>query len=591
MNMGNTDMNPAMNPVLNPKALSGSRSVLSHKVSAPGKGTILAIAAVFLGCSALSAIAQTIPQAIPRGNPKASLGGHRKSRFPVPPQLIHPLNTTDAYGNRILDSIYETLAENDPETLAFIPLLASHWSVSADQLSYTFSINPKARWQDGKPVSAEDVRFSYEVLLHRKLKTRVKWLAYLGNVESVEVLDKHTVRFRVKRDHFRNLINLASLRIVPRHGFPGEDPNETPLAKKPVGSGPYRLMKMDRNRLIQLRRDSDYWGRSLPQNLGRYNQDLLLIKVLQNDKVALESLKKGDLDLLGLTAEQWARETKSSPFGLGRESGQKLIKIAVENKQPRSYSYVGWNLESPLFNDPRVRRAMSHLFDRETFIRKFFYDLRERAVGPFEANSRYRSPKVKVVKFSIPEAIRLLREAGWKDTDQDNLLDREGKAFQFTIMTADPDVSVKLLTLTKENMRKAGVEMKIQVMDWSAMLKLIDEYRYDAVMLGWSRTAWPDPTALWHTQSAQPGGLNVVRYRNPEVDALIERGVRSIPDSARIPIYQRIHELIHADQPYTFMLESRYQLIAFRREFQQQKPWYAYTVGVDYWWLPGPDSR
>ncbi len=104
-------------------------------------------------------------------------------------------------------------------------------------------------------------------------------------------------------------------------------------------------------------------------------------------------------------------------------------------------------------------------------------------------------------------------------------------------------------------------------------------------MLGWTRSNWPDPTALWHSRSAERGGLNLVRYRNPEVDALIERAVRTIPEAERVRIYRRIHELIHADQPYTFLTERNHILIGYRTAFRAPQPYYAYDIGMDYWWI------
>lgn len=523
-----------------------------------------------------------------RGNPKALRQGLRREHYKVQPHTLHPVNTTDFYGNRVLDNIYESLAGTDVETLEHIPQLAERWEVSADKKRFTFYLNPKATWQDGRPVTAEDVKFSFDVLFHKKLKTRPKWMSYYSRIEKAEVLDKRSVRFTVKQDHFLNFVRMASLRIVPKHKFKGENPNRTPLSKKPMGSGPYAFKSWTKGSVVKLVMHRKYWGRRLPQNIGRYNQKLLITKIISADKVALESFKKGDLDLIRLTPQQWVLETSGARFGMGADSGRKLIKLDVQNKAPRGYRYVGYNMESPLFKDKRVRRAMSHLFDRNTFIKKFYHGLQARAVGPFAANSRYASPRVKQIEFSIPRAIRLLAEAGWKDTDGDNIVDKGGRPFRFTIMTADAETSVKMLTLAKESMRKAGVDLKIRVVDWTSFLQLIDELKYDAVMLGWSRGPFPDPTALWHSSGAVKGGLNFVRYKNPKVDRLIEQAVKSIPDTERIKLYRRIHELIYEDQPYTFMMERNHILLAYNAKFKSVKPWYAYAVGEDYWWIEQP---
>ncbi|MCZ6843419.1 MAG: ABC transporter substrate-binding protein [SAR324 cluster bacterium] len=523
-----------------------------------------------------------------RGNPEAKRGGLRREHFKVQPHSLHPVNVTDYYGNRVLDLIYESLAATDVETLAHIPQLAERWEISPDKKVFTFFIHPKATWQDGRPVTAEDVKFSFDLLFHKKLKTRAKWMSYYNRIEKAEVLGKRMVRFTVRRDHFLNFVRMAGLRIVPRHRFKGKDPNRTPLTKKPMGSGPYTFKSWTKGAAVKLAMHKNYWGRVLPQNIGRYNAKMLITKIVAVDKVALESFKKGDLDLIRLTPDQWVRETSGADFGMGVASGKKLIKVDVQNKAPRSYRYVGYNLESPLFGDRRVRRAISHLFDRETYIEKFYHGFQVKAVGPFQANSRYSSPRVQPIEFSIPKAIRLLSQAGWNDTDGDNLLDKEGRTFRFTIMTADRETSVKILTLAKEAMRKAGVDLNIKVVDWTNFLKLIDEVKFDAVMLGWSRGPFPDPTALWHSKGAVKGGLNFVRYRNPEVDRLIEKAVKSIPDSERVKLYRRIHEIIYRDQPYTFLLERSHILLAYNSKFSTVKPWYTYAIGENYWWIDRP---
>ena len=522
------------------------------------------------------------------GDPKAKRRGLRREHFKVQPHSLHPVNVTDFYGNRVLGYIYESLAATDVETLEHIPQLAERWEISPDKKVFTFHLNPKAAWQDGQPVTAEDVKFSFDVLFHKKLKTRAKWMSYYSRIEKAEVLGKRKVRFTVRKDHFLNFVRVAGLRIVPRHKFKGKDPNRTSLTKKPMGSGPYTFKSWSKGAAVKLGEHRKYWGRGLPQNIGAYNQKLLITKIVSADKVALETFKKGELDLIRLTPEQWVRETSGKAFGLGAESGKKLIKLDVQNKAPRGYRYVGYNLESPLFRDKRVRRAISHLFDRDTFIEKFYHGMQVKAVGPFQANSRYSSPKVKQIGFSIPKAIKLMRAAGWKDSDGDNILDKDGRPMRFTIMTADQETSVKMLTLAKEAMRKAGVDLKIKVVDWTSFLQLIDELKYDAVMLGWSRGPFPDPTALWHSRGAVKGGLNFVRYRNPEVDRLIEKAVKSIPDAERVKLYRRIHEIIYEDQPYTFMIERNHILLAYNANFKTVKPWYTYAVGEDYWWIDRP---
>jgi ABC-type transport system substrate-binding protein len=249
-----------------------------------------------------------------RGSPDAVVGGTFRVNQRQQPQVLHPLNATDLYGNQILDLIYDTLATVDVDSLRHLPLIAESWELSPDKKTFTFHLNPKATWQDGQPVTAADVKFSYDALFDPKLRTRAKWESYFGQFTGATVVDAHTVRFAAKRDHFLNFINLAGLRIIPQHAYGSGDPNETPLAKQPMGSGPYAFQAWNRGQSIVLKRNEAYWARALPQNVGRYNSNRLLYRFISADKVSLESFKRGDLDLIDLTPEQWFRETPAPEF-------------------------------------------------------------------------------------------------------------------------------------------------------------------------------------------------------------------------------------------------------------------------------------
>jgi ABC-type transport system substrate-binding protein len=137
-------------------------------------------------------------------------------------------------------------------------------------------------------------------------------------------------------------------------------------------------------------------------------------------------------------------------------------------------------------------------------------------------------------------------------------------------------------------MRQAGVELNIKVVDWSTLLSLIDEYKFDAVLLGWTREPWPDPAPLWHSRSAVRGGLNLVRYKNPEVDKFIDEGDKSIPDEERVKLFRRVHEIIADEQPYTFLMEEDRSLYAYQSTLRTAKPYYALALGEDYWWFAQP---
>ena len=250
-------------------------------------------------------------------------------------------------------------------------------------------------------------------------------------------------------------------------------------------------------------------------------------------------------------------------------------------------SYIGLNNNHPIFKDKKVRFALAHTVNREFLNKKFYYDMNNLATGPFRVTSDYVNKNVKPIAFDLEKARVMFKAAGWSDTDKDGLLDKiiDGKKvkFSFNLISANKDTE-KMLTVMKEDMKKAGVEMVINSVDWNALIKAKNEKKFDAIIMAWGGgDVDPDPTQIWHSESSKGIGSNYINYKNPEVDSLIKKGVALSDKNERVKVYEKIHKLIAEDAPYIFLFEPKYQLYAVSSRVDRPKDTFNFSIGSQYW--------
>ena len=234
------------------------------------------------------------------------------------------------------------------------------------------------------------------------------------------------------------------------------------------------------------------------------------------------------------------------------------------------YTYIGYNLTNPLFQDKRVRQAMTYAVNREEIVQYVLYGLGVVATGPFPNHLWYYNPNVKPIPYDPRMARQLLAEAGWKEKNKEGILVKDGKPFRFTLITnSGNDTRRDVGVLVQRQLREIGIDVTLELYEWSVFLKdFINAKHFDACILGWSLSVDPDAYEIWHSSQIEKG-FNFVSYRNPEVDKLWEEGRREYDQEKRRQIYWRIHELVAEDQPYTFlyvplglsMLQKRFALL------------------------------
>ncbi|HIJ65877.1 MAG TPA: hypothetical protein HPP77_07985 [Candidatus Hydrogenedentes bacterium] len=488
--------------------------------------------------------------------------------LPAEMESLNPFTTSDAYAARINEYVFESLLDMDNETFELIPELAASWKISEDKLSYTFKLAEGIIFSDGQPLTAHDVKFSFDKLMDPTTDAPHA-RNYYKDVTACEVLDDLTVRFTCSKPYFRHLMMLGGLEVIPEHIYAEGDFNNHPNNRNPVGSGPYVLERWDTGQQLVLVRNERYWGEK-PHILKR------VYRIITNPEAALQGLMSHEVDTMGLTPEQWITRASKPKF---EEDFNKL------SYNGPGYSYIGWNLRRPQFEDKRVRRALTMLLDRELIRDEIYYNLAEVTSGNFFMDEPEYDKSIKPWPFDPDTAKQLLDEAGWIDSNGDGVRDKDGRPFRFELLlTNDNPEGEQIATVFQEELAAAGIDMSIRQLEWATFLESVKGHNFDACMLGWSLPPEPDPYQVWHSSQAVVNGSNAVGFVNKEADEIIEEGRLIFDRQERVKLYHRFHAIVHEEQPYTFLF-CRKALLATDKRFHNV---IVYPRGPDSreWWVP-----
>ena len=446
-----------------------------------------------------------------------------------------PILASDSASGDIVGLLFNGLVKYN-ERLEIVGDLAESWAVSDGGLTITFTLRPDVRWHDGAPVTAEDVRFTYQKLIDPAVHT--PFASSYEMVDSVEVLSARTVRVRY-REPFAPALESWMMGIIPRHLLEQEDVNTTPRLRRPVGHGPYRFVRWKTGELIELAANPDYFEHR--PYLDRY-----LYRVIPDQATLFLELLTGGVDLAGLSPLQYSRQTHTA-----------FMQQAYRKFRYPSFgfTYLGYNLADERFADARVRRALNLAVDKQAIVDGVLFGLGAVATGPYPQESWAYDPAVAAAGPDLAAARALLAEAGWEDHDGDGVLDRGGQRFAFTVLTNQGNETRRQVAeLVQQQLKALGVEVKIRIIEWSVFVhEFIDKRRFEAVLLGWNLSRDPDLYDIFHSSKTKEGEYNFGGYSSPEVDRLLEQGRRTFNREQRRRIYHEVHRRLYEDQPYLFL--------------------------------------
>jgi len=446
-----------------------------------------------------------------------------------------PILASDSSSHAVAGQVYNGLIKYD-KNLNITGDLAERYEISPDGLTITFHLRRTVRWHDGAPFTSRDVLYTYRVTIDPKTPTA--YAEDFKQVKQITAPDDYTVRV-VYGVPFAPALASWGMNILPAHLLEGHDITTSPLARKPVGTGPYRFKEWIAGQKIVLEANNDYFE-------GRPYIDRYIYRIIPDSSTMYMELKAGGIDLMNLTPVQYARQTSNAQF---------TSRFNKYRYPSSGYLYMGYNLRHPLFGDQRIRQAITAAINKDELIQGVLFGMGQKSLGPIVPGRWAYHAGLKDIGYDPKHAAELLAQAGWRDRNSDGLLVKNGKPFSFTILTNQGNQQ-RLMTaqIVQQRLRLIGIEVKIRVVEWAAFLKeFINKGNFEVVLLAWSISQDPDMYDIWHSSKTGPGELNFIGYKNKEVDRLLVEGRGTFDIEKRKQAYFRIQEILAEEQPYTFL--------------------------------------
>ncbi|MBG0777502.1 MAG: peptide-binding protein [Desulfovibrionaceae bacterium] len=476
--------------------------------------------------------------------------------------------STDSSSAEVASHIYTRLLKYDKD-LNVVPEAAESFEVLDGGKRLRFKLKKGIRWTDGVKLTAADVEFTYKLMVDPKTPT-----AYAENYRHVtgfKVLDPYTMEITYNEVFARSLTSWM-IDILPKHLLEHENILDTKYSRAPVGAGAYTLTEWTAGSRIVLDANPDF-------HEGRPYIDRLVYRIIPDTATMFLELKADNLDMMGLTPQQYLFQTS------GKDWAERIHKYEY---LAFAYTYLGYNLDRPLFKDVRVRQALAHAIDKQEIVKGVLLGQGVATSTPYKPGTWACNENIKPYSYDPAAALALLEEAGWKRQGDGGPLMKDGKPFAFTILTNQGNEQrLKSATIIQSRLAAIGIAVKIRTVEWASFIKeFVNPGNFDAVILGWNILQDPDIYNVWHSSKAVEGGLNFVRYRNPEMDELLEKGRRTLDQKERKIYYDKIQEILHRDQPYCFLYVPK-ALPAVQARVRGITPAPAgITHDFYHWWVP-----
>jgi peptide/nickel transport system substrate-binding protein len=483
------------------------------------------------------------------------------------PKTFNPILVTDTASGAAIGDLFDPLLRLDAKTTEVEPFIAQRWEHDAGGTEWTFFLRRDVRWHDGRPLTADDVVFTFAAIFDDRVPNSYKYsLLVDGKPIDVQAIDPHTVRIRLPRP-FAPLLNSIGVPIIPKHVL-GEALANGTFAQKwgidtppeqLIGSGPYRMARYVQSQFIQLRRNPDWWmrdadGRSLP-----YLEEHTLRIVPNMDTMYLKFLS-GETDIHSARPEEVSDlRDREAALGVrveevGPDTGTLFV---IFNRNPRHYQRNGTVApQLSWFTDTRFLRALAHSIDKRSIINNCLFGLGQPAVAYISpANARYHNPNLTEYAYDLDTARRLLEEAGYRNV-QGVLQDPKGNPVEFSLNTnAGNQIREKVCSIVKEDWSQLGIRVNYRPIDFSLLVEKLDTtFDWDAILIGFTGSVEPHNGA---NLLRSDGNLHMWNPNQPapatpweaEIDRLVDAGVRELDEEKRQPIYWRIQEIFHEQLP------------------------------------------
>lgn len=481
---------------------------------------------------------------------------------------LSPLLNNDFHTRRYLPLIFAYLAETDHDTGDYIPLLAEKIESSADHKVHTFTLREGATWSDGTLITADDAQFTFDRLMDEKVDAAPTRAFFPGY--TFQRLSDRKFSITVPQPNITVLPEIIeNFGIIQKKQYDGESNfNKAKAIISPVSSGPYVIKSYSRDQKLELSLRKDWWGFKLKKIKNLYNPEEIVIRIIPDMSLGYETWVKGDLDLFEMDNEIFGTRVLGSDrdrIGSAPGSSKGIWAKDFKTKGPGAFTFIGWNMAKPVFSSRATRRALAQLINYKQINDTIYHGLYDRSFGPFGSATANTDPSLRQpgghFDYDLKKGLAALKADGWADSDGDGVLDRMigGKKvkFEFTLKFNSTNMMrSKIAQLVKEDFKRAGIQVNVQSVEWTSMIKQLDDKEFDSVVMGWAGGGIiPQAHQLWATSSIKNGGSNWCGYSNAKVDALIEEAKVLFDMKKREKVFQQMSRLIYDDQPYAFLAE------------------------------------
>ncbi len=478
---------------------------------------------------------------------------------------FNPLFGESSIGKDITHLMMLGLADLNDKS-EFTGELAESWERSQDYLTLTYYLRKDAHWSDGVAITAEDVKFTYDLLRDTSVASPNGWVTDF--IKQVKVVDPRTVVFEFTKAYPDQLFDTAG-EIVPKHILENVDRKEIrshEFGRNPIVSGPFKLKKWQGQQYLELIPNEYYFG----------EQPLLkriIFKIIPDKTNMLLQLQTGEIDMMiGVEPDQVARLKAQNP------------EIRIYPISGRVYYYIGYNQKKSFFTSSNVRRALTMAIDRNKLIDASLQGFGKTCTGPVPPMIDWAyNNNIKEIPFDPDRAKTLLSDEGWTDSDDDGWIDKNGRTFEFILRTnTGNQIKSDLGVIVQDQLRKIGIKVSLETLEWTTFQKKLRKKNFDAYVGGWSTSFNVDPTPIFHSKSGEL--FNHIAYNEPQVDNLIEIGRAEMDRDAAAIIWKQLQQKVYDDQPYTFLFWID-KIVAVHSRFQNATPIpLSMFYGLEHWY-------
>ena len=533
--------------------------------------------------------------------------GSKTVYFGLPVQLktLNPISTASPYPEIIYNNIIQPLMDMDLSTNKYIPVLAQAKpqikeiaeGKYAGGISYTYQIKEGAVWDDGSPVTGKDIEFSVKLVFAPKVNSR-HYAAYFSDFREVKTDPDNPkiVTITLGKKHFEGEEITGVIRVMPEYIYDSkkvlrdfslvdlidkeksaeliksnpelltfaEEFNAPENRENIVGSGPYKFEEWETGQRVLLSKKQDWWGSEYQgQNLFfQANPDTLFYRVVPDQTALAISLKNQDVDVaFGFNAQDFENLQEN-------EKVEKLFNFFTP--QGFRFYFIYLNSQSPLLSDQRVRKALAHLTNVDAIIENLYNGMATAQPGPISPLAPYFNKNLKQIEYDIDKARALLSEAGWEDSDENGILDKEvdGEKVEFILrnLVSSTKFSKDLNAYLTNAFQEAGIALESDNVDFNTLRKKMNQRDFDISSSALPSATMPiDYYPMYHTSADTPIGYNRSGFGNAESDKIIEEIQVTLTEEARLPLYLRLQEILYEEQPKIYLFSPKSKIAISKR--------------------------